>query len=211
MKTKPQITHEQAVELETRTIANVIEKISSGAVPTARELAMLKQATAEPPAPEFKLRSASNSELARHYQVSVSTIKSWLKRHGSAVVRDPQKLQHALDGQRSGKEIEPATPLGRARLKKLNLESERIAFENSIRRGEYRRVDEAGAELRAWLERLYNELQLAVHCEFPAWAGLTAAEIESRGVAWQRAMTERLNDSAREWTPPAAPVEHKPQ
>jgi hypothetical protein len=51
MKPKPQITPEQAAELETRTIANVIEKISSGAVPTARELDMLKDATAEPPAP----------------------------------------------------------------------------------------------------------------------------------------------------------------
>jgi hypothetical protein len=51
MKPKPQITPEQAAELETRTIANVIEKISSGAVPTAREIEMLRAATAEPPPP----------------------------------------------------------------------------------------------------------------------------------------------------------------
>jgi len=211
MKPKPQITPEQAAELEQRTLANIIERIGAGAVPTVREIGMLRAATAEPPAPKTNLRNATNGELARHYMVSLSTIKSWLKRYGSAVVRDPAKLQHALDGQRSGKEIDTGTPLGRARLKKLNLESERIAFENSIRRGEYRRLDEAGAELHAWLERLVNELQLAVHCEFPAWAGLTAAEIESRGVAWQRAMTERLNHSAREWTPPAAPKDPKPQ
>ncbi len=208
---KATITPEQGAELEAATLKNIVEKIASGGIPSQREADMIRQATAEPPAPEIKLRSASNRELARHYAVSLSTIKSWLKRHGSAVVRDPKRLQAALDGQRSGKELEPGTPLSKARLKKLNLESERIAFENSIRRGEYRRVDEAGAELRAWLERLYNELQLAVHCEFPAWAGLTAAEIESRGVAWQRAMTERLNDSAREWTPPAVPEELKPQ
>ena len=51
MKPKPQITHEQAAELETRTIANVIEKIGAGAVPTNREIEMLRAATAEPPAP----------------------------------------------------------------------------------------------------------------------------------------------------------------
>ncbi len=208
---KATITPAQGAELEAATLKNIVEKIASGGIPSQREADMIRQATAEPPAPEIKLRSATNSQLAKHYQVSVSTIKSWLRRYGSAVVRDPARLQHALDGQRSGKEIDTGTPLGRARLKKLNLESERIAFENSIRRGEYRRVDEAGAELRAWLERLYNELQLAVHCEFPAWAGLTAAAIESRGVAWQRAMTERLNDSARDWTPPAAPKDPKPQ
>ena len=208
MKAKT-ISPQEAAELQAATLRNIVEKIASGGIPSQRESDMIRQATAEPPAPEIKLRSASNGELAKHYQVSVSTIKSWLKRHGSAVVRDPAKLQAALDGQRSCKELEPGTPLGHARLKKLNLEFERIAFENSIRRGEYRRVDEAGAELRAWLERLYNELQLAVHCEFPAWAGLTAAEIESRGVAWQRAMTERLNDSARAWTPPAVPEKPK--
>lgn len=51
MKKKPQITPEQAAELETRTIANVIEKIGAGAVPTAREIEMLRAATAEPHAP----------------------------------------------------------------------------------------------------------------------------------------------------------------
>ena len=211
MKPKPQITPAEAAELEAATLRNIVQKVASGGVPSQREADMIRKATAAEPAPETNLRNATNGELARHYMVSLSTIKSWLKRHGSGTVRDPARLQHALDSQRSGKELEPGTPLSKARLKKLNLESERIAFENSIRRGEYRRLDEAGAELHAWLERLYNELQLAVHCEFPAWAGLTAAEIESRGVAWQRAMTERLNDSAREWTPPAVPEELKPQ
>ncbi len=51
MKPKPQITAAQAAELETRTIANVIEKIGAGAVPTNREIEMLRAATAEPPAP----------------------------------------------------------------------------------------------------------------------------------------------------------------
>jgi len=48
MKTKPQITAAQAAELEQRTLANVIEKISAGAVPTNREIEMLKAATASP-------------------------------------------------------------------------------------------------------------------------------------------------------------------
>ena len=45
----PTITLEQHQELEAATIRNIIGKISCGAVPTARELEMLRKATATPP------------------------------------------------------------------------------------------------------------------------------------------------------------------
>ena len=47
--TKPTITAEQHQELEQRTLSNIIGKIADGSVPTARELTMLRQATATPP------------------------------------------------------------------------------------------------------------------------------------------------------------------
>jgi hypothetical protein len=50
MKAKP-ISPEQGAELEAATIKNIIEKVAAGGIPTARELDMLKDATAEPPAP----------------------------------------------------------------------------------------------------------------------------------------------------------------
>jgi|688.fasta_scaffold564242_1 hypothetical protein len=50
MKKKP-ISSEQAAQLEEATIKNIVEKVGAGGIPTARELDMLKDATAEPPAP----------------------------------------------------------------------------------------------------------------------------------------------------------------
>ncbi len=50
MKKKP-ISSEQAAQLEEATIKNIVEKVGAGGIPTARELDMLKDATAEPPTP----------------------------------------------------------------------------------------------------------------------------------------------------------------
>jgi chemotaxis protein histidine kinase CheA len=50
MKKKP-ISSEQAAQLEEATIKNIVEKVGAGGIPTARELDMLKEATAEPPTP----------------------------------------------------------------------------------------------------------------------------------------------------------------
>ena len=46
---KPTITPEQGEEIEAATLRNVIEKVASGGIPTARELTMLRDATAAPP------------------------------------------------------------------------------------------------------------------------------------------------------------------
>lgn len=113
---------------------------------------MLRAATAEPPAPEIKLRSASNSELARHYSVSLSTVKSWLRKYGSATVRDPARLQHALDSQRSGKEIDTGTPLAAARLRKVGLEADRLKFELEASRGEWCRNADVVSMVTFWAE-----------------------------------------------------------
>ena len=191
MKTKPQITHEQAVELETRTIANVIEKISSGAVPTARELAMLKQATAEPPAPEFKLKTATNSQLATHYKVSVSTVKSWLRRYGSAVVRDPAKLGAALDGQRSAPELATGTPLAAARLAKVLAETEKLRFEMETQRGLWTRNDEMTRIASAWAAQVRAEL-MAMIPHLPTLAGLDPAALEDRAKQFVHSALSRL-------------------
>lgn len=48
MKAKP-ISPEQAAQLEQATIRNIVDKVGSGGIPTARELDMLREATAEPP------------------------------------------------------------------------------------------------------------------------------------------------------------------
>ncbi len=50
MKKKP-ISSEQAAQLEQATIKNIVDKVGAGGIPTARELDMLKEATAEPPTP----------------------------------------------------------------------------------------------------------------------------------------------------------------
>lgn len=42
---KPEISAEQAAQLERATLKNIVEKIGAGGIPTAREMDMLKQAT----------------------------------------------------------------------------------------------------------------------------------------------------------------------
>jgi hypothetical protein len=109
----------------------------------------------------------------------LSTIKSWLKRHGSAVVRDPKRLQAALDGQRSGKELEPGTPLGKARLAKLEAETNRIRHLHAVEVGEYTANSEVERIASAWGAQLQSEL-VGLVAECPAWAGLSPVEIQDR-------------------------------
>ncbi len=179
MKPKPQITPAEAAELEAATLRNIVQKVASGGVPSQREADMIRKATAAEPAPKTNLRNATNGELARHYMVSLSTIKSWLKRHGSATVRDGAKLQAALDGQRSGKDIEPGTPLGKARLAKLEAETIRIRHLHAVEVGEYTANSEVGRIASAWGAQLQSEL-VGLVAECPAWAGLSPIEIQDR-------------------------------
>ena len=200
MKKKP-ISSEQAAQLEEATIKNIVDKVGAGGIPTARELDMLKAATAEPPAPSIKLKTATNGELARHYKVSVSTIKSWLRRYGSTVVRDPAKLQHALDGQRSSPEIESGTPLAAARLRKLEAETIRIRHQHEIEKGLFdRRSDMLALFTRLGMESR-AEWELLVQ-EAPLWHGLSAPDIHDRARAFVNRAFTRLS---------AVPEELKPQ
>lgn len=178
MKKKP-ISSEQAAQLEEATITNIVAKVGAGGIPTARELDMLKAATAEPPAPAMTLKTATNSQLAAHYAVSVSTIKSWLRRYGSRTVRDGAKLQAALDGQRSAPELVTGTPLAAARLRKLEAETARLKHLHAVEVGEYTANSEVERIASAWGAQLQSEL-VGLVAECPAWAGLSPVEIQDR-------------------------------
>lgn len=200
MKKKP-ISSEQAAQLEEATIKNIVDKVGAGGIPTARELDMLKAATAEPPAPAMTLKNATNSQLAAHYKVSVSTIKSWLRRYGSAVARDPAKLGAALDGQRSAPELATGTPLAAARLRKLEAETARIKHLHEIEKGLFdRRSDMLALFTRLGMESR-AEWELLVQ-EAPLWHGLSAPDIHDRARAFVNRALTRLS---------AVPEELKPQ
>ncbi len=199
MKKKP-ISSEQAAQLEEATIKNIVDKVGAGGIPTARELDMLKAATAEPPAPSIILKTATNSQLAAHYKVSVSTIKSWLRRYGSATVRDPAKLQHALDGQRSAPELATGTPLAAARLRKLEAETARIKHLHEIEKGLFdRRSDMLALFTRLGMESR-AEWELLVQ-EAPLWHGLSAPDIHDRARAFVNRALTRLSAVPEELQP----------
>lgn len=200
MKKKP-ISSEQAAQLEEATITNIVAKVGAGGIPTARELDMLKAATAEPPAPAMTLKTATNSQLAAHYAVSVSTIKSWLRRYGSRTVRDPAKLGAALDGQRSAPELATGTPLAAARLRKLEAETARIKHLHEIEKGLFdRRSDMLALFTRLGMESR-AEWELLVQ-EAPLWHGLSAPDIHDRARAFVNRALTRLS---------AVPGELQPQ
>ena len=187
---KATISPEEGAELEAATIRNIIEKVASGGIPTARELDMLKGATAEP-APKTNLRNATNAALAKHYKVSLSTVKSWLRRYGSAVVRDGAKLQDALDGQRSAKEITHGTPLAAARLAKVLAETEKLRFEMETQRGLWTRNDEMTRIASAWAAQVRAEL-MAMIPHLPTLAGLDPAALEDRAKQFVHSALSRL-------------------
>ena len=137
------------------------------------------------------LATATNAQLAAHYRVSVSTIKAWLRKYGSAVVRDPAKLQIALDAQRSAPEIVKGTPLAEARRRKIELEIEALAMENKVRRDQLVATAEVDRMAAAWAGAVRAEFAM-LRSEAPAWQGLPAPEIEKRADAFIRAALERL-------------------
>ena len=190
MKKKP-ISSEQAAQLEEATIKNIVDKVGAGGIPTARELDMLKAATAEPPAPAMTLKTATNSQLAAHYKVSVSTIKSWLRRYGSRTVRDPAKLGAALDGQRSAPELATGTPLAAARLAKVLAETEKLRFEMETQRGLWTRNDEVTRIASAWAAQVRAEL-MAMIPHLPTLAGLDPAALEDRAKQFVHSALSRL-------------------
>ena len=192
---KATISPEEGAELEAATIRNIIEKVASGGIPTARELDMLKGATAEP-APTTNLRNATNAALAKHYKVSLSTVKSWLRRYGSACVRDGAKLQAALDGQRSAKEITHGTPLAAARLAKVLLESDKLRFQNECARGEWHLAADVVTLVTEWSGYFRAELEALAHAHAPLWGGLTPPQIESAAVQWVEGVMTRLAEIA---------------
>jgi len=188
---KATISPEQGAELEAATLRNIIEKVAAGGIPTARELDMLKGATAEPPAPKTNLRNATNATLAKHYKVSVSTIKSWLRRYGSAVVRDAATLQDALEGQRSAKEITHGTPLAAARLAKVLAETEKLRFEMETQRGLWTRNDDVTRIASAWAAQVRAELMSLIP-HLPTLAGLDPAALEDRAKQFVQSALARL-------------------
>ena len=137
------------------------------------------------------LATATNAQLAAHYRVSVSTIKAWLRKYGSAVVRDPAKLQIALDAQRSAPEIVKGTPLAEARRRKIELEIEALAMENEVRRDQLVATAEVDRMATAWAAQVKAEI-MGIRAEGPLWSGLSPAEIEARAVAWANTALERL-------------------
>ncbi len=113
------------------------------------------------------------------YSVSISTIKRWAAEGYS--LDDPKKLDVEVGAQKNRPESQSSADPEKRELerRKLQLQCERLEFQNNVERGRYTANDilrehgtRVGHAARTALMRL--------KADAPTWAGMQADEIETR-------------------------------
>jgi hypothetical protein len=94
MKKKP-ISSEQAAQLEEATIKNIVEKVGAGGIPTARELDMLKDATAEPPAPAAPAEMAEAESASYGARLNLKQLARLTGKTRETIAQRLASLTHA--------------------------------------------------------------------------------------------------------------------
>ena len=105
MKKKP-ISSEQAAQLEEATIKNIVEKVGAGGIPTARELDMLKDATAEPPAPPASPADAEAESASYGARLNIRQLSRLTGRTRETLALRLQSVPHATG--KTGAKLYPA-------------------------------------------------------------------------------------------------------
>lgn len=116
-------------------------------------------------------------DYAARFNVDERTIRNWKKKGYN--LDDPEKLEQQIGKQRHlPRNFEPATSLNSARIRKTNLECEKLHFQLEVERGKYTSNDKIrddlikiGSATKASLLRLENELP-------PILEGLTAEDMQ---------------------------------
>ncbi len=84
--------------------------------------------------------------------------------------------------------------LREARLRKVNLESAKLRFENECARGEWYLVADVVALVSEWSGYFRAELEGLAHAHAPTWSGLTPPEIEAAAMKWVHGVMARLTE-----------------
>ncbi len=84
--------------------------------------------------------------------------------------------------------------LREARLRKVNLEADRLKFELEASRGEWCRNADVVTMVGEWAGFYRAELEALAHAHAPLWSGLTPPEIESAAMKWVAGVLARLTE-----------------
>ena len=84
--------------------------------------------------------------------------------------------------------------LREARLRKVNLEADRLKFELEASRGEWCRNADVVSMVTFWAGTYRAELEALAHQHAPTWGGLTPPQIESAAVQWVHGVMARLTE-----------------
>ena len=84
--------------------------------------------------------------------------------------------------------------LREARLRKVNLEADKLRFQNECDRGEWHLAADVVALVSEWSGYFRAELEALAHAHAPLWGGLTPPQIESAAVQWVHGVMARLTE-----------------
>ncbi len=84
--------------------------------------------------------------------------------------------------------------LREARLRKVNLEADRLKFELEASRGEWCRNADVVSLVTFWAGTYRAELEALAHSTAPLWGGLTPPQIEAAAVQWVHGVMARLTE-----------------
>jgi hypothetical protein len=86
--------------------------------------------------------------------------------------------------------------LREARLRKVNLEADKLRFQNECDRGEWHLATDVVRLVTEWSGYFRAELEALAHAHAPLWGGLQPPEIESAAVRWVEGVMTRLAEIA---------------
>ncbi len=206
------ITPEKRKELDERTLLNIVEKVAAGGVPTARESALIAEATEAPRIARGKRikYKRTSREYAQIYRCAERSIKRY--RQANAPLDDPAAMAEVFAAQKNkpagvrnlaaggalpfndddnddvttaadydaeGKPLSPAAKLNNAKLEKVVLECQRLAFRLDVEKGRYILRGEVTEIHQRLLGELKGEFRKAFESEAPPKCeGLPAPEIQ---------------------------------
>ena len=137
------------------------------------------------------MNGPSDRELGRQYGVDGRTIRTWRK--DLAPLNDPKAMLEWIASRHKGPIGSQPSSLTAAKLKKLELECERLAMGNEEAKGDLVPKKKVVADMRI-IAAAMMALDNALIGECPAWAGLKPHELQKRAKEHVRRRAEQLYD-----------------
>jgi len=139
------------------------------------------------------MNKPSDAELGRQFGVDGRTIRTWRKE--DAPLGDPQAMSEWIAERHRGPVGREPSTLSAAKLRKIELECERLAMGNAETKGDLVAKKTVIADMRV-IAAAMMAMDNALIGECPAWAGLKPHELQHRAKEHMRRRAEVFHDKA---------------